>query len=209
MPAFRDLTGQKFGRWTVLNHAGKKYAEQFWLCQCDCGTKRILIGGTLKKGSSKSCGCYSKEQSTKHGMEQTKTYTTWAQMKARCRNKNHKEYPRYGGRGIQVCERWDDFRNFYADMGDKPDGMSIDRINNDGNYEPSNCRWVAQTEQIRNRRVSPKFIWDGENKSLAEIAALHNLPWRRVYERIRAGWELSKALQPVAPRQKRLKPSPA
>lgn len=197
MPRFRDLTGEKFGRWSVISYSHTKYAEHFWVCRCDCGTEKIVIGGSLKSGVSRSCGCLSREMSFVHGMEKTKTYTTWAQMLSRCRNKKHASYSSYGGRGIKVCERWHEFVNFYADMGEKPEGMSLDRIDNDGDYKPENCKWSTVKQQIRNRRVSPKFEWNGEQKSLAELAEMHGLPWRRVYERIRSGWSINDALKPI------------
>ena len=195
MPKFRDLTGQKFNRWTVLEKTYKKYAEHIWLCVCECGTKKEVIGSSLKQGRSKSCGCYSVEVATKHGMEGTPTYNTWGHMMSRCNNKNHKQYKDYGGRGIYVCERWWDFSNFYADMGLKPEGMSIDRIDNNGPYSQENCRWASQKEQIRNRRVSPKFEYKGTFQSLAEICEGKDISWRRVYERIRAGWDIAQAVE--------------
>lgn len=191
---FRDITNNKFGRWTVIKHIGSKYSEQIWLCRCDCGTEREVIGGTLKTGRSKSCGCYSADVTRTHGMEGTPTYNSWAHMLTRCRNEKHKQYPQYGGRGIKVCERWLSFENFYADMGKKPEGMSINRIDNDGHYSPENCRWASQKTQVRNRRNSPTYEWNGEKKSLAELAEMHGLKWRRVYERIRNGWTLERAL---------------
>ncbi len=203
MPKFRDLTGDKFGRWTVIKWEYKKYAEQFWLCKCECGVEKIVIGGTLKTGKSKSCGCYSADVTRTHGMEGTIIYNTWAQMLARCRNVKHKEYKNYGMRGISVCDSWLNFKNFYADMGDKPDGMSLDRINNDGNYEQSNCKWSTQKEQIRNRRVSPIYEFNGEKKPLSEWCEIYNLPWRRIYERMRKGWTIEKALtEPIRNKSK-------
>lgn len=194
MPKFRDLTGDKFGRWTVLEKTQTKYREHFWMCICECGTKKEVIGGSLKTGRSRSCGCYSSELSTKHGMDGTPTYNTWCHMLSRCNNTKHKQYADYGGRGIYVCDRWKEFVSFYADMGEKPDGMSLDRIDNDGPYEPVNCRWVTQKTQVRNRRISPRYEYEGETLSLAEFCERKNIPWRRVYERMRAGWDVAKAV---------------
>jgi hypothetical protein len=116
-------------------------------------------------------------------------------MLSRCRNTNHKQYADYGGRGIAVCDRWLKFENFLADMGEKPDGLSLDRIDNNGPYNPDNCRWAAQQQQIANRRVTPKYKGDGGNMySLSQLAEQAGLPWRRVYDRVRSGWDIDKAL---------------
>jgi hypothetical protein len=150
-----DLTGKRFGRLVVLAlHAEK--SRFGWVCRCDCGGERIVRGSDLIRGMSKSCNCLRKEmfakRSTKHGLCRSRAYQSWKGMKARCFNPRDRAYPDYGGRGITVCERWLIFENFYADMGERPPGMSLDRINNDGNYEPGNCRWATVAEQLANRR---------------------------------------------------------
>lgn len=127
-------------------------------------------------------------------MEGTPTYDVWAHMLDRCRNRRSKMYSRYGARGISVCDRWQSFENFLSDMGQKPDGLSLDRIDNNGNYEPGNCRWATDRMQNRNRSVSPVYEWKGEMRSLADLADEHGLKWRRVYERVRMGWSLEDAL---------------
>lgn len=182
--------GQKFGNLTVVSDLmnGK------CLCLCNCGTSKEINKVHLRNGKIVSCGCWNKKKSIKHGMEGTREYNTWASMLSRCRNPNNKFYKDYGGRGIRVCDRWLSFANFYDDMGEKPEGMSIDRIDTNGNYSPENCRWTSQVNQIRNRRVSPKFLWNGEMKSLAELSNDYGLPWRRVYDRMRSGWSIEKAL---------------
>jgi hypothetical protein len=154
-----DLTGRRFDRWHVIaliperqRSCGRPFV--LWLCRCDCGSERIVRGSNLQSGCSKSCGCLN----TKHGQSRPRgrAYQCWQNMKARYLNPQHRQYPDYGGRGITVCERWLIFENFYADMGDPPDGLSIDRINNDGNYEPRNCRWATVAEQLANRRPQQK-----------------------------------------------------
>lgn len=199
MPKFNDLTGQKIGRWQILSLAGKKpgYNEYLWNCRCECGTAKQVNGSTIKTGRSKSCGCYSADLVRKHGMDGTPTYNAWAHMLTRCNNVRHKQYPEYGGRGIKVCDEWHKFENFFADMGEKPDGYSLDRIDNDAGYSKANCRWATITQQIRNRRVSVKREHNGIMKSAAEIAAENGIKWRTVYERLRRGMSIEDAVSPV------------
>lgn len=189
-PYRAQLEGLKFNRLTVK----QRMCGAIWECVCDCGNVLGVSTYQLKSGKTKSCGCWSRDRTKKHGMEGTAIYNAWAAMIQRCTNPKNRFFHAYGARGITICNEWLDFKNFYADMGDKPEGMSLDRINNDGNYEPSNCKWSTQKEQIRNRRVSPKYEYQGQLKSLAEWCELYNLPWRRIYERMRLGWTIEKAL---------------
>jgi hypothetical protein len=158
-----DLTGQRFGRLTVVcrvkNH---RNGRARWLCRCDCGGERSPQGNHLKHGKISSCGCYRAELSFVHGMTNTPTYQTWGNMIARCTNPKNTGYYLYGGRGISICERWFDFNNFFADMGKRPPRKSLDRIDNDGNYEPSNCRWATRKEQRRNQRTVSKLATEVE-----------------------------------------------
>ena len=156
-----DLSGRAFGDWTVvrLSERNEFRKPPIWSCRCICGTERDVLGNSLRQGKSTGCGCrqyqFHKERLTKHGHAsdgaETKTYGVWRGMRARCLNPKHVSYRYYGGRGIKICERWNSFENFLADMGPVPPGLTIERDDNDSNYEPSNCRWATREEQVANK----------------------------------------------------------
>ena len=189
-----DLTGQKFGRLTVVSHAGRdKHGNAKWNCVCDCGAERTVIGSSLRSGGSLSCGCWQRDlarsragQATKHGMHSTPTYYSWTNMLTRCNNPNFRQYQNYGGRGIKVCERWLEFANFLEDMGERPEGTTLDRIDNDGNYEPGNCRWATQEEQLYNRTST--VTWQG--KTLLEWHKETGMNYYTMYSRLKRYGEL-------------------
>ena len=180
MPKKIDLTGQRFGRLVVLEEAGRKNGSVTWLCQCDCKEKNIVFtrGSDLRKGSTKSCGCFNKEKTketnTKHGQSNknnkpTSVYKSWQDMLSRCYNPNNSAYHNYGGRGIKVCERWHDFENFYEDIGKyKPKGKTLERINNDDGYYLENCRWATRQEQTWNTRAKG-YYQDKRGKYYTQI----------------------------------------
>lgn len=186
--------GQRFGRLTILSDDGHGYAE----CRCECGAVKRIKKPALSMGRTVSCGCWSRERTTKHGMEASPTYNAWAAMLSRCRNPKNKWFHRYGGRGIRVSDRWQDFRNFLADMGEKPAGMSLDRWpDNDGGYELANCRWASTTEQIRNRNVTLLVEFEGRMIPVAELAERHGLSRRLVASRLARGLSVEEAVAKV------------
>lgn len=169
MPSFRNVAGMRFGRLVAQWPVGRRARSIYWLCVCDCGTLTIVRGSHLTRAAIKSCRCLGGDLArqkpnqlrhghTRKGSWKTPTYASWQAMTERCANPKGTNWKDYGGRGITVCERWKKFENFLADMGERPEGKSIDRYpNNDGNYEIGNCRWATRSEQQRNRR--PRSQW--------------------------------------------------
>lgn len=164
-----DITGQRFGRLTALRLVGS--GPRRWAVRCDCGTEYVLEQNSLRSGSCKSCGCARRDSCTTHGLAKSPTWNTWNGMMSRCYRPETHSFARYGGRGIQVCARWHKFDGFVADMGTRPHGRTLDRIDNDGNYEPANCRWATLEEQNLNRSTTVKINLGGEILCLTAAAA--------------------------------------
>lgn len=209
-PNVINLVGQKFNRWTVIRRVKSAKSNYIlWECICECGEKRALPGYTLRKGRSKSCGCLARENvkkrnHKKHGCSNTKIYNTWRNMIDRCSNPKDHNFNNYGGRGIKVCDRWLKFENFYIDMiesymkhiekyGEKD--TSIDRMNVNGDYTLSNCRWATPKEQAANRRSNHLITYKGQTKTLAEWSEKFNMLGSTINERLRRGWPIEKALE--------------
>lgn len=208
MGKFSDLTGEKFGRLTVLSKSykttknGKRYV--CWDCLCDCGNTVQVYTGSLTSGFTQSCGCLSREKSFRHGGKGTRLYNIWLAMKARCKNPNRPEFINYGGRGISLCDEWEDFKNFqdWASENGYNDRLTIDRIDCNGDYKPSNCRWSTYREQANNKRNSVRITIDGETHSIDEWSAISHVPSNAIRKRICNGWPIHKAVFQKSQRQK-------
>lgn len=194
MATLKDLTGQKFGRLTVLyklNNYNKK--RPYWLCVCECGNFKEVKGTDLLRGHMKSCGCLVH----KHNLTGCKLHGVWFGIKSRCYNKNNQAYKNYGGRGIAVCNEWkDDFQAFYdwSMMNGYKEGLQIDRINNNGNYEPNNCRWVTNKVNCNNRRSNRYFTIDNVTHTIHEWCDILNINYKTLYSRLCRGSTIREAL---------------
>lgn len=215
-----QLVGQRFGRLTVIAHDGKDRKGNWrWLCRCDCGVTKTVVGRSLTGGSTQSCGCLGRERSASArliydvppGLSSSPEYRVWHPMMSRCMNPDHKDYPDYGGRGIAICDRWMSFANFYKDMSPRPPGHSIDRIDNSEGYHcghcddcrahnwAANCRWATPAQQSRNRRTNVVLQVDGQSEILEDAAKKAGLWPSTVKRRIESGMSHDDALS-IPPR---------
>lgn len=206
MTRINDLTGKKFGRLSVIERiddyvasSGRRYVR--WLCKCDCGKIVHVNSDPLIRGKTKSCGCLSSELKSQraktHGETDSRLYAIWCAIKARCLNSHTVAYKDYGARGITICDEWKDsyenFRDWANDNGYKKN-LSIDRIDNDGIYEPSNCRWVTSVAQANNRRSNHILTYNGETHNVTEWAAIVGKDPKTIFSRLYAGWDVERAL---------------
>lgn len=199
-----DLTGQRFGRLVVLKRGenGKNWRTR-WECLCECGNLTQVDSIHLRRGATRSCGCYKQERTQAgchlvHGMTGTQEHRIWLGMLSRCNNPNVKCFANYGGRGIEVCERWKDFQSFLADMGPRPSKKhSIERRDPNGHYSPDNCYWATPTEQVNNRRCTRFVNYRGERLALNDAvrAAGSVIHYEAAWVRIKSGWPVEKALE--------------
>lgn len=187
----RDLTGHRFGRLVGVEYAGGGR----WRCKCDCGRTVDVITSNLNKGNTASCGCRLTESRIKHGMSGTKVHAVWKSMVFRCHNPKDRSFHNYGGRGITVCTEWrESFSQFIADMGLRPDGFDIDRIDNNKGYGPDNCRWVSRKRNLNNRRNNRRIQFNGQSRTIAQWADALGINYRTLNNRINRGWPIERAL---------------
>ena len=206
MGQFKDLTGQRFGRLVVVFRAkNDSRGNARWICECECGNMVAVTTGRLRSGHTQSCGCRKRDlmantgrANATHKLSFSRLYNIWHKMKQRCLNSNHIHFKNYGGRGIAVCDEWrEDFKAFYdwAMRNGYADNLTIDRIDNDGNYCPSNCRWVTAKQQQNNLRKNRLLTFDGETHSVSEWARLKGIKKETLFARLRAGWSIARALE--------------
>jgi hypothetical protein len=202
-----DLSGKVFGRLTVTGIDTERVSKRpFWICKCNCGNIKSISGASLRGRDSNSCGCLAKEltieRSQTHGFSRTKTYKSWTGIWSRCRNPTDNHYELYGGRGISVDPYWEKFENFLSDMGERPDGMTIDRIDVNGNYCKENCRWATDKEQSNNRRTSKLITFDNETLTQIQWAEKLGISVTTLHTRLKNNWPLEKALSTTNYRKK-------
>lgn len=191
--------GDKFGELTIIKEItrGKRNGRRF-VCKCSCGNKKIIYIQSLTSGHTKSCGCLVIKKQTKHGMFGTKTYVSYYAMRQRCENKNHERYSNYGGRGISVCKRWSIFKNFYNDMGERPEGLELERINTNKGYNPRNCKWASKKKNMQNR-IDAK-IWVINKKEFGssyDAARALNVSQSKIVTMCKAGKRNGKIILPL------------
>lgn len=200
----KDYTGQRWGRLVALSLEARepKWNDHRWRFRCDCGAETVAGIKQVKQGHTTSCGCAFRdllaERNTKHGLSRSnpREYRSWKDMRGRCNNPNDSDFADYGGRGIRVCERWDDFAAFLSDLGPRPDGHTLDRIDVDGNYEPGNCRWADAGQQANNKRSNVVLEMDGRTQTLTAWCREFGIDRTKVRYRLSRGMTLKEALQP-------------
>lgn len=197
--AAKDMMGQRFGKLFVSTRsANLPDGTATWICICDCGNERKIPGNKLRTGLYKSCGCasprFSSGHAANHGKSGSRAYKIWAGMLSRIRNPNYKKYHLYGGKGISFCKEWEKFENFYADMGEPPDGCSIDRIDGNKGYSKDNCRWADAKQQANNTSANHLVEYAGQIKTVSQWAESYGIKQNTLLYRLRRGWSAEKAI---------------
>ncbi len=203
-----DITGYVFGRLLVISYAGQNARRiSTWVCKCDCGEIVVINKNHLNSGITQSCGCLQREKARgagdrtrTHGLSTSPVYAVWDSMIQRCHNPSRKDFPHYGGRGIQVCDKWRKFENFLSDMGQPPKGMSLERIDVNRGYSLDNCTWIPKADQYYNRTDTKYLEIDGVKQPLGLWAKQKNLKYRLLSDRVRRGWPVEKLF--IAPLKK-------
>lgn len=203
-----DLTGKKFGMLTAISIDHKKGSRVYWNCICDCGGKRIVSNDHLRKLENTDCGCTRRHKANwkKHGMCNSRLYGIWSLMKERCFNPKRKEYKNYGGRGITVCQEWLDSKSFieWALNNGYSNELTLDRINNNGDYCPDNCRWISKAEQMNNRRNNHIIVFNNQAKTLTQWAKEYGFTYAQLYKRLKLGWSFEKSItEPIKSNNRR------
>ena len=199
MRTAKDISGHVFGRLTVISKAENSGRKVRWICKCVCGNETLVAGNHLRSGSTISCGCFAAE-STKtrsfvHGKTKSTEYRSWIGMKQRCTNSRNAEFHRYGGRGISVCDRWlNSFENFIKDMGNKPEGKSIDRIDNNLGYSPENCRWATAEVQSNNKSNNRLYTIGNDSYSVIQWERITGTYRSTIQSRLKRGWDIKEAV---------------
>jgi hypothetical protein len=200
MGIFVDLSGQKFGMVTVVSRASSRNKDTFFNCKCDCGKIFIARADHLRRGETRSCGCQiveaAKRALTTHGMTDTQLYRIYRGMIKRCEKPNSEQARLYKGRGIKVCDEWHNFETFrdWSLTNGYSENLTIDRIDNNGNYEPSNCRWADLITQANNKRTNRRIEYNGETKTLAQWARVFHIKYQKLWLRLKRGWEFERAV---------------
>lgn len=194
--------GQKFNSLTVVSFHHNSKKTDYYLCKCDCGNDKVVSKSHLVFGDIKSCGCLQRKAASNllktHGLSKTRLHRIWIAMRTRCNNKNFLYYKNYGGRGVKVCKEWNkSFITFYnwAMANGYRDGLTIDRINNEGNYEPKNCRFITKKEQDRNKRTNCIIVYKGEKHCIKEWSEILNISYNKLRTRIARGWPIGKSFE--------------
>jgi hypothetical protein len=190
-----EMVGKRFGRLSVIRQAPVSKRQRRWICSCECGNETVVIGAHLTNGHTTSCGCFKmqriSETKTTHGKRNSRAYASWTMMIQRATNPKMSRWKDWGGRGITVCDEWRDFAQFYADMGDCPEGRSIERVDNERGYEPGNCRWATDVEQARNTRITQRITLCGKEIALRDACDLFGIKITQISHKAK-WWSVSK-----------------